>query len=196
MRFNAGGLVTLIFGPLHLAESTLMLLKTLHSMWSLAFWQVYFTTYLILVVLCSYVTSIYMSCFDSHSHLISVCDRDIRKIFPFEFFHLGGDEVNTDCWKNTTHVKEWYNHMTLSFHVTHRIYFLSNQNHPRRYILSQKNQYVLKSKERLISSQMGSMWPVVDVLSNNIHKSQPPKNAIHNILCTTMCILDFFFFGV
>ncbi|CAN6913458.1 unnamed protein product [Brassica oleracea] len=118
---NHGRLVTLIFGPLHLAESPLDVTKN-------------FT-------------------FDVIAGILA----DMRKIFPFEFFHLGGDEVNTDCWKNTTHVKEWYNHMTLSFHVTHRIYFLSNQNHPRRYILSQKNQYVLKPKERLISSQMGSM---------------------------------------
>ncbi|ESQ44933.1 hypothetical protein EUTSA_v10010264mg [Eutrema salsugineum] len=41
--------------------------------------------------------------FDVISGILS----DMRKIFPFEFFHLGGDEVNTDCWKNTTHVKEW-----------------------------------------------------------------------------------------
>ncbi|KAG7560937.1 Glycoside hydrolase family 20 catalytic domain [Arabidopsis thaliana x Arabidopsis arenosa] len=39
--------------------------------------------------------------------VISGILADMRKIFPFELFHLGGDEVNTDCWKNTTHVKEW-----------------------------------------------------------------------------------------
>ncbi|XP_057476764.1 beta-hexosaminidase 1-like [Actinidia eriantha] len=32
---------------------------------------------------------------------------DMRKIFPFEFFHLGGDEVHTDCWTSTPHVKQW-----------------------------------------------------------------------------------------
>ncbi|KAI3865763.1 hypothetical protein MKX03_025509, partial [Papaver bracteatum] len=32
---------------------------------------------------------------------------DMRKIFPFELFHLGGDEVNTDCWSSTPHVKQW-----------------------------------------------------------------------------------------
>ncbi|XP_027184788.1 beta-hexosaminidase 1 [Coffea eugenioides] len=31
----------------------------------------------------------------------------MREIFPFKFFHLGGDEVNTDCWKSTPHVKQW-----------------------------------------------------------------------------------------
>ncbi|CAA7041411.1 unnamed protein product [Microthlaspi erraticum] len=39
--------------------------------------------------------------------VISGILADMRKIFPFELFHLGGDEVNTDCWKNTTHIKEW-----------------------------------------------------------------------------------------
>ncbi|CAK9187480.1 unnamed protein product [Ilex paraguariensis] len=32
---------------------------------------------------------------------------DMRKIFPFGLFHLGGDEVNTDCWNSTPHVKQW-----------------------------------------------------------------------------------------
>ncbi|CAM8962042.1 unnamed protein product [Rhodiola kirilowii] len=32
---------------------------------------------------------------------------EMRKIFPFELFHLGGDEVNTDCWKKTSHIKQW-----------------------------------------------------------------------------------------
>lgn len=32
---------------------------------------------------------------------------DMRKIFPFQLFHLGGDEVNTDCWNNTPHVRQW-----------------------------------------------------------------------------------------
>ncbi|KAL9226095.1 hypothetical protein vseg_001945 [Gypsophila vaccaria] len=33
--------------------------------------------------------------------------RDLTRIFPFELFHLGGDEVNTDCWNTTAHIKEW-----------------------------------------------------------------------------------------
>ncbi|XP_009631516.1 beta-hexosaminidase 1 [Nicotiana tomentosiformis] len=32
---------------------------------------------------------------------------DMRKIFPFELFHLGGDEVNTTCWTTTPHIKQW-----------------------------------------------------------------------------------------
>ncbi|KAL9418908.1 hypothetical protein AB3S75_036794 [Citrus x aurantiifolia] len=39
--------------------------------------------------------------------VISGILSDLRKIFPFELFHLGGDEVNTDCWSSTPHVKKW-----------------------------------------------------------------------------------------
>lgn len=39
--------------------------------------------------------------------VISGLLADMRKIFPFKLFHLGGDEVNTDCWTSTQHVKEW-----------------------------------------------------------------------------------------
>ncbi|GLT66916.1 hypothetical protein SLA2020_392560 [Shorea laevis] len=39
--------------------------------------------------------------------VISGILADMRKIFPFELFHLGGDEVNTDCWSYTPHVKKW-----------------------------------------------------------------------------------------
>ncbi|KAL1819319.1 hypothetical protein ACET3Z_014188 [Daucus carota] len=39
--------------------------------------------------------------------VISGILTDMRKIFPFGLFHLGGDEVNTDCWNYTPHVKQW-----------------------------------------------------------------------------------------
>ncbi|XP_072978606.1 beta-hexosaminidase 1 [Typha angustifolia] len=39
--------------------------------------------------------------------VISGILSDMRKIFPFGMFHLGGDEVNTDCWNSTPHVKQW-----------------------------------------------------------------------------------------
>ena len=28
-------------------------------------------------------------------------------LFPGEFMHIGGDEVDTDCWNTVEHVKEW-----------------------------------------------------------------------------------------
>ncbi|KAL3523769.1 hypothetical protein ACH5RR_016603 [Cinchona calisaya] len=39
--------------------------------------------------------------------VISGILADMREIFPFKLFHLGGDEVNTDCWNSTPHVKQW-----------------------------------------------------------------------------------------
>ncbi|KAJ8542223.1 hypothetical protein K7X08_017089 [Anisodus acutangulus] len=41
--------------------------------------------------------------FDVISGILS----DMRKIFPFELFHLGGDEVNTSCWTTTPLIKQW-----------------------------------------------------------------------------------------
>ncbi|XP_078429452.1 beta-hexosaminidase 1 [Wolffia australiana] len=39
--------------------------------------------------------------------VISGILQDMHNIFPFELFHLGGDEVNTECWSSTIHVKQW-----------------------------------------------------------------------------------------
>lgn len=72
------------------------------------------------------------------------CFADLRKIFPFELFHLGGDEVNTSqfefyyliqsilqlfnwqnyltlfqyftaCWEDTPHVNKWYSLLLVIF---------------------------------------------------------------------------------
>jgi hexosaminidase len=32
---------------------------------------------------------------------------DFKSVFPFKFAHLGGDEVHTDCWEQTPHIKTW-----------------------------------------------------------------------------------------
>ncbi|XP_062105114.1 beta-hexosaminidase 3 [Humulus lupulus] len=32
---------------------------------------------------------------------------DFKKIFKFKFVHLGGDEVNTSCWRTTPHIRKW-----------------------------------------------------------------------------------------
>jgi len=38
-------------------------------------------------------------------------------LFPFEFFHLGGDEVDTRCWSETPRVVEWMQAQGESFTV-------------------------------------------------------------------------------
>ncbi|KAH0884851.1 hypothetical protein HID58_060947 [Brassica napus] len=59
--------------------------------------------------------------------VISGILADMRKIFPFEFFHLGGDEVNTDCWKNTTHVKEWLQGRNFTSKDAYKYFVLRSQ---------------------------------------------------------------------
>ncbi|WJX15434.1 Beta-hexosaminidase 1 [Trifolium repens] len=53
---------------------------------------------------------------------------DIRKIFPFELFHLGGDEVNTDCWINTTHVNKWLLDHNMTANDAYQYFVLKAQN--------------------------------------------------------------------
>ncbi|XP_028791124.1 beta-hexosaminidase 1 [Neltuma alba] len=59
--------------------------------------------------------------------LISGILTDMRKIFPFELFHLGGDEVNTDCWSNTTHVKEWLQNHNMTAKDAYEYFVLKAQ---------------------------------------------------------------------
>ncbi|CAK9227434.1 unnamed protein product [Sphagnum troendelagicum] len=33
--------------------------------------------------------------------------KDFKKIFPFKFAHLGGDEVDTSCWKKSPVIESW-----------------------------------------------------------------------------------------
>ncbi|XP_029126540.1 beta-hexosaminidase 1 [Cajanus cajan] len=53
---------------------------------------------------------------------------DMRKIFPFELFHLGGDEVNTDCWTNTTQVKKWLRNQNMTAKDAYQYFVLKAQN--------------------------------------------------------------------
>ncbi|KAJ1400194.1 Glycoside hydrolase family 20, catalytic domain [Sesbania bispinosa] len=53
---------------------------------------------------------------------------DMRKIFPFELVHLGGDEVHTDCWTNTSHVKKWLMDHNLTTEDAYQYFVLKAQN--------------------------------------------------------------------
>ncbi|KAJ1436388.1 Glycoside hydrolase family 20, catalytic domain [Sesbania bispinosa] len=53
---------------------------------------------------------------------------DMRKIFPFELVHLGGDEVHTDCWSNTSHVKKWLRDHNLTTEDAYQYFVLKAQN--------------------------------------------------------------------
>ncbi|KAH9767861.1 Beta-hexosaminidase 1 [Citrus sinensis] len=59
--------------------------------------------------------------------VISSILSDLRKIFPFELFHLGGDEVNTDCWSSTPHVKKWLRDHKLTAKEAYQYFVLRAQ---------------------------------------------------------------------
>ena len=59
--------------------------------------------------------------------LISGILTDIRKIFPFELFHLGGDEVHTDCWTSTPHVKQWLQDHNMTAEEAYQYFVLRAQ---------------------------------------------------------------------
>ncbi|KAF6136399.1 hypothetical protein GIB67_038971 [Kingdonia uniflora] len=61
--------------------------------------------------------------FDVISGILS----DMRKIFPFELFHLGGDEVNTDCWNSTLHVKQWLQERNMTTKDAYQYFVLRGQ---------------------------------------------------------------------
>ncbi|XP_057436360.1 beta-hexosaminidase 1 [Lotus japonicus] len=91
---------------------------------------------------------------------------DLRKIFPFELFHLGGDEVHTDCWSNTSHIKEWLQ--------THN--------------MTAKDAYqyfVLKAQEIALSKNWSPVnW---EETFNTFPTKLNPKTVVHNWLGPGVC---------
>ncbi|CAL9754288.1 unnamed protein product [Musa acuminata subsp. burmannicoides] len=59
--------------------------------------------------------------------VISGILTDMRKIFPFGLFHLGGDEVNTDCWNSTPHVKQWLQEQNMTTKEAYQYFVLRAQ---------------------------------------------------------------------
>ncbi|XP_074575499.1 beta-hexosaminidase 1 isoform X1 [Curcuma longa] len=59
--------------------------------------------------------------------VISGILSDMRKIFPFGLFHLGGDEVNTDCWSSTPHVKQWLQERNMTTKEAYQYFVLRAQ---------------------------------------------------------------------
>ncbi|KAJ7975870.1 Beta-hexosaminidase [Quillaja saponaria] len=98
--------------------------------------------------------------------VISGILTDMRKIFPFELFHLGGDEVNTDCWKNTQHVKEWLDRQNMTTKDAYQY-------------------FVLKAQEIAISKN----WTPVnwEETFNTFATKLNPKTVVHNWLGPGVC---------
>ncbi|EOY18352.1 Beta-hexosaminidase 1 isoform 1 [Theobroma cacao] len=98
--------------------------------------------------------------------LISGILSDIRKIFPFELFHLGGDEVNTDCWTSTPHIKQWLNNRNMTAKDAYQY-------------------FVLKAQEMAISKG----WTPVnwEETFNAFASNLNPQTVVHNWLGPGVC---------
>ncbi|XP_008245392.1 PREDICTED: beta-hexosaminidase 1 [Prunus mume] len=91
---------------------------------------------------------------------------DMRKIFPFELFHLGGDEVNTTCWSSTRHVKQWLEQHNMTTKDAYQY-------------------FVLKAQEIAISKN----WTPVnwEETFNTFPTKLNPKTVVHNWLGPGVC---------
>ncbi|KAM7269033.1 hypothetical protein ACFE04_024530 [Oxalis oulophora] len=111
--------------------------------------------------------------------LLSGLLSDLRKIFPFELFHLGGDEyfidacINikwfkhvTDCWSSTPHVKQWLDDHNMTPKDAYKY-------------------FVLKAQEIAISKN----WTPVnwEETFNAFSTELNPKTVVHNWLGSGVC---------
>ncbi|KAK8672236.1 hypothetical protein V6N13_110609 [Hibiscus sabdariffa] len=98
--------------------------------------------------------------------LISGILSDIRKIFPFELFHLGGDEVHTDCWTSTPHIKQWLNDHNMTAKDAYQY-------------------FVLKAQEIAVSKD----WTPVnwEETFNSFPSKLNPRTVVHNWLGPGVC---------
>ncbi|PIN07941.1 Beta-N-acetylhexosaminidase [Handroanthus impetiginosus] len=98
--------------------------------------------------------------------LISGILADMRKIFPFELFHLGGDEVHYDCWNSTPHVKQWLQDHNMTAKDAYQY-------------------FVLRAQEIAISLK----WTPVnwEETFNTFASSLDPRTVVHNWLGSGVC---------
>ncbi|PON75322.1 Beta-hexosaminidase [Parasponia andersonii] len=91
---------------------------------------------------------------------------DMRKIFPFELFHLGGDEVNTGCWNSTPHVKQWLQDKNITTKEAYQY-------------------FVLRAQEIALSKNWTPVnWEeTFNTFAENLH----PKTVVHNWLGPGVC---------
>ncbi|XP_020231932.1 beta-hexosaminidase 1 [Cajanus cajan] len=98
--------------------------------------------------------------------VISGILTDMRKIFPFELFHLGGDEVNTDCWRSTSHIKGWLQNHNMTTNDAYQY-------------------FVLKAQEIAVSKNWSPVnW---EETFNTFPSKLHPKTIVHNWLGPGVC---------
>ncbi|KAK9684152.1 hypothetical protein RND81_10G190100 [Saponaria officinalis] len=98
--------------------------------------------------------------------VISGILNDLRSIFPFELFHLGGDEVNTGCWNTTPHIKQWLIDHNMTTKDAYRY-------------------FVLEAQELAISNNRTPVnWEETFI---TFPTKLNPKTVIHNWLVSGIC---------
>ncbi|KAM2202411.1 hypothetical protein ACFX1R_002125 [Malus domestica] len=98
--------------------------------------------------------------------VISGILTDMRKIFPFELFHLGGDEVDTTCWSTTRHVKQWLKERNMTTKDAYQY-------------------FVVKAQEVAVSKNWSPVnWEeTFDTFPTKLN----PKTVVHNWLGSGVC---------
>ncbi|ONK62350.1 uncharacterized protein A4U43_C07F2980 [Asparagus officinalis] len=98
--------------------------------------------------------------------VISGILTDMKRIFPFGLFHLGGDEVNTGCWSSTPHVKQWLEQHNMTTKDAYQY-------------------FVLRAQEMAISHN----WIPVnwEETFNTFKEKLNPKTVVHNWLGPGVC---------
>ncbi|EFJ16062.1 hypothetical protein SELMODRAFT_422260 [Selaginella moellendorffii] len=64
---------------------------------------------------------------------------NFAKTFPFKFMHLGGDEVDTTCWKKTRHIARWLAHNNFTAKQGYEYFVLRAQKIALKYGLTPVN---------------------------------------------------------
>ena len=57
--------------------------------------------------------------------VIETLMRELTSVAPDTFYHVGGDEVNTDCWNNTAHIRQWMDDR--NFNLTEALWYFTSR---------------------------------------------------------------------
>ncbi|XP_024543655.1 beta-hexosaminidase 3 isoform X1 [Selaginella moellendorffii] len=101
---------------------------------------------------------------------------DLRKAFPFELLHIGGDEVNTNCWESTKLVSEWLGKHNLTATQAYKFFVLEVQK------LAMKHGYVPVSWQEAFQN-FGSSLPKNTIIQNWLGSAIAPSVVKSGLKC-------------
>lgn len=59
--------------------------------------------------------------------VIETLMRELTSIAPDTLYHVGGDEVNTDCWNSTAHIRQWM--ADRQYNLTEALWYFTSRVH-------------------------------------------------------------------